>query len=181
MKWGGFMLFGTESFEFRILEVLHNAVDCEITDFLTTGISALGNAGFLWVLAALAMMISKKYRKAGFAVAIGLVMGLAFGNVILKNLVARPRPCWIFEVPEMLIAVPRDYSFPSGHTLSSFISALVIFDADKRWGIVALAVAAVMAFSRMYLFVHFPTDIFGGIVLAIVIWLSVRTLFKKKK
>ncbi len=181
MKRGGFMLFGTENFEFRILEVLHNTVGGEIMDFLMTGISALGNAGVLWVLAAVAMMISKRYRKAGFAVAIGLVIGLAVGNVILKNLVARPRPCWIFEVPQMLITVPGDYSFPSGHTLSSFISAFVIFDANKRWGIVAFVVAAVMAFSRMYLFVHFPTDILGGIVLAAAIWLLVRKLFKRKK
>lgn len=181
MKRGGFMLFGSESFEFRILEGLHNAVDCEITDFLMTGISALGNAGFLWILAAVAMMISKRYRRAGFAVAIGLVIGLAFGNVILKNLIARPRPCWIFEVPEMLITVPKDYSFPSGHTLSSFISAFVIFDANRRWGVVAFIVAAVMAFSRMYLFVHFPTDILGGIVLAAAIWLLVRKIFNRKK
>ena len=179
MKRGGFMLFGTENFEFRILELLHNAVDGEITDFLLTGISALGNVGFLWILAAVAMIISKRYRRAGFAVAIGLVMGLAFGNIILKNIIARPRPCWIFEVPEMLITIPKDYSFPSGHTLSSFISAFVIFDANRRWGIVALIVAAVMAFSRMYLFVHFPTDIMGGIILAVAIWLVVRKHFKR--
>lgn len=173
------MLFGTEEIEFRILETIHNAIGGRSMDFLMTAISALGNGGFLWILTAVAMMISKKYRKTGVVMAAGLVLGLIFGNVILKNLAARPRPCWIFEVPHILVTVPDDYSFPSGHTISSFVSALVIFDANRHWGIGALIVACVMAFSRMYLFVHFPTDILGGMVLASVIWLVVRKLFRK--
>lgn len=150
-------------------------------DFLMVTVSALGNSGAVWIVATLLMIFSKKYRRWGAVVGIGLLLGLIFGNVILKNLIARPRPCWLFEGIDMLIPMPIDYSFPSGHTLASFTSAFVLLSADKRLGIPAAVLAAVMAFSRMYLFVHFPTDILGGIVLSGVIYLGMMKILKKKK
>ena len=179
------MLFGTEAFEFEILYAIQKTVGCSVMDYLMTAVSALGNAGFLWIVVDLVMLISKKYRRTGVLLAVGLILGLIFGNVILKNVIARPRPCWIEKNYELLIAVPKDFSFPSGHTMASFISAFVLMGESRKLGFAALAVAVVMAFSRMYLFVHFPTDIIGGIAVAFLIVAGMKIvlnrIMKKKK
>lgn len=178
------MLFGTEGFEFGILNGIHNALQCDFMDFLMKLFSAVGDAGVLWIIVAVAMLCSKKYRRTGVFLGAGLLLGLLFGNLIVKNLVARPRPCWIFDIPGLMIEVPKDYSFPSGHTLSSFIAALVLLDSDWKIGIPAAVIAVLIAFSRLYLFVHFPTDILGGIILAILVFSGMKIgikLYKDKK
>lgn len=149
------------------LQTLHQPVLDKIMVFFTT----LGNAGILWLVLAVVFLCIKKYRKCGAAMLLSLVLGLIFGNLILKNVIARPRPCWINNSVEMLIAVPKDFSFPSGHTLASFGAATPIFYYHRRFGIIAYIVAAVIAFSRMYLYVHFPTDILGGLILGILLGL----------
>lgn len=173
------MLFGTENFEFGILNRLHDWLSCDFMDALMTGISSLGNVGAVWIVIAIVMVSLKKYRKSGFVFAAALILGLVFGNLIMKNIISRPRPCELFEGVEMLITPPTDPSFPSGHTLAAFISAFVLFDVKKIFGVIALISASLMALSRMYLFVHFPTDILGGIALAFVIYLIVRRFLRK--
>ena len=100
---------------------------------------------------------------------LGLLCGALVGNVVLKNLVARPRPCWLDESVQLLIATPKDFSFPSGHTLSSTIGATILTRADHRFGYAAIPLAVLLAFSRLYLYVHFPSDVFAGAVLGLVI------------
>ena len=175
------MLWGTEWFEIEILKHIQNFLACPVLDFLMPRISLLGDIGLVWIFCGMGMMISKKHRKAGAFLLVGLLLGLIIGNVILKNLFQRPRPCWI--EPEMLRLVqsPKDFSFPSGHSLSSFIAAFTIFFHQKRWGTVAIVLAAVMAFSRLYLFVHFPTDVLGGIVIAFGISYILKILSEKKR
>ena len=173
------MLFGTENFEIDMLIWLHNWLKSDFMDFFMSGVSRIGNVGLFWIVAALVMLVTKKYRRCGAFVGIGLLLGFLFGNVLLKNIIARPRPCWLFENVEMLIAIPKDFSFPSGHTLSSFIAAFVMLRADKRIGIPAIVLALLMAFSRLYLFVHFPTDVLGAIILAAMIYLGLRKRIRK--
>ena len=100
---------------------------------------------------------------------LGLAVGVLVGNVCLKNLIARPRPCWLDDSVMMLISSPTDYSFPAGHTLSSVIGATVLTKTDRRFGWAAIPLAAVIAFSRLYLFVHFPSDILAGAILGVII------------
>ena len=114
---------------------------------------------------------------AAIAVIAGLIVGVIIGNILLKNLIARERPCWINETVQMLISTPQDYSFPSGHTLSSFVAATIIMHHDKRLGIAAYVFASIIAFSRLYLYVHFPTDILAGALLGIIIGLIVCKFF----
>ena len=173
------MLFGTETFEFEILNKLHDWLSCDFMDMLMVGVSSLGNGGAIWIVAAIVMMSIKKYRKCGYVFVLALLAGLVFGNFVMKNLIARPRPCALFEGLELLVSKPTDFSFPSGHTLASFISAFILLDVNKKIGIAAMVLAVVMALSRMYLFVHFPTDILGGILLAFVIYLLARKFLKK--
>lgn len=176
------MLFGTEAAEMNFLLAVHDIFQCKFTDFIMPKLSALGNAGILWIAAALIMLCFPHSRRCGLLVSAGLVGCLIFGNALLKPLLCRPRPCWLYSV-ELISKIPSDFSFPSGHTYASFVSAFIIFKFHKRTGAAALIVASLIAFSRMYLYAHFPSDILGGIVLAAVIAaavLSTNKLLTKK-
>ena len=134
-------------------------------DKLMPKISLLGDMGIFWISIGCAMLTSKKYRQCGVTLLSGLLCGVLTGNLAVKNLVQRDRPCWIDQTADLLIKLPRDYSFPSGHTLSCVIASAVLMYHDKRLGIPASVLSAAVAFSRMYLYVHFPTDILGGAAL----------------
>ena len=103
------------------------------------------------------------------------------GNLVIKNLVARVRPCAINTAIELLIPFPSEYSFPSGHTLSSFIGATCIFLRDKRLGVPAYLLASLIAFSRLYLYVHFPSDIIGGALLGLALAYLAFKIMKKPR
>ena len=107
--------------------------------------------------------------RAGLLLLGGLAVGVLVGNVCLKNFIARPRPCWLDSSVRLLIADPTDYSFPSGHTLSSVIGATILTKTDRRFGYAAIPLAALIAFSRLYLYVHFPSDVLAAAVLGVMI------------
>lgn len=151
-----------------ILHGIHAALTGPFLDFLMPKITDLGNGGAIWLLAAGCLLCTKKYRRQGVLLLGGLAVGVLVGNVALKNLIARPRPCWVESVP-LLIASPTDYSFPSGHTLSSAIAATILTKTDRRFGYAAIPLAALIAFSRLYLYVHFPSDILGAVALGVAI------------
>ncbi len=167
--------------DFAILDFIQDYLKCGFLDWLMPRISAMGNSGIIWILIAIAFLFTKNYRKQGLVLAIGLLVGFLIGNLTLKPLIARMRPSWINTEIELLIRNPLDFSFPSGHTLSSFIAAILITLNNKKLGIVVLPLAALIAFSRMYLYVHFPSDILGGIILAFIISLSVHKIFYREK
>ncbi len=159
-------------FELGFLNGLQNAIGCSFCDKLFTLITHLGDAGIFWIALAVVFLFFKKTRRMGICMGIALVLGLIFGNGILKNVFQRTRPFYYegaaITKEILLIGIPSDYSFPSGHTLASFNAAFAILFHNKKWGAGALVLAALIAFSRMYLFVHFPTDILGGILLAAI-------------
>ncbi len=159
------------SFDWTILHWIQNTLVCPAMDFLMPKITSLGNSGAVWIFAAGALLVTKKYRKYGALLLAGLAFGVLIGNVTLKPLIARPRPCWVDESVRLLIANPTDYSFPSGHTLSSVIGATILTKADRRFGFAAIPLAVLIAFSRLYLYVHYPTDIIGAAVLGVAIGL----------
>ncbi len=158
-----------------LLDKMHNPILDKIMIFLTN----LGNAGILWIAIAIILICFKKTRKCGILMGISMIIGLIVGNGLLKHLVARQRPCWLDTNIPLLIPNPKDYSFPSGHTLASFEASIMILMYNKKWGIGAIIVALGIAFSRMYLFVHFPTDILGGAILGISISIVVYKIAKK--
>lgn len=170
--------------DFQILyqiDKLHNPILDKTMIFLTN----LGNAGIIWILLAVGLLFYKKTRKCGVLMLIAMGIGLIIGNGILKNIVARNRPCWIDTSINLLIPNPKDFSFPSGHTLASFEAAIMLFLFHKKYGILALIIACLIAFSRMYLFVHFPTDILGGALLgtsiSCLVYYTSRKMEEKKK
>ena len=155
--------------EFAILDFIQKYLTSPIMDKIMVFITTLGNTGMIWIVLALLMLFNKKYRKTGIVLAIGLILSLVIGNIMLKPLFHRLRPFQIKEGIELIISAPHDYSFPSGHTLASVISATILLLRERKIGIYALVLAILIAFSRVYLYVHFPTDILGGAILGVVI------------
>ena len=155
--------------DWGILHWIQTYLACPALDAIMPHLTLLGDIGFIWILTGVVLLCTKKHRRTGILLLLGLLCGALAGNVVLKNLVARPRPCWLDESVQLLIATPKDFSFPSGHTLSSTIGATILTRADRRFGYAAIPLAVLLAFSRLYLYVHFPSDVFAGAVLGLVI------------
>lgn len=137
-------------------------------------LSLMGAGGAVWWAVAVAMLLIRRWRRTGIEVVLAMAIGFLVGNLLLKNLVGRARP---FEAYESLVPLgtpPTDRSFPSGHTLNGFAAAVTIFLANRRWGVPALTLASLIAFSRMYNLVHYPTDIMGGLVVGVAAALAGR-------
>ena len=169
-------------FEWTILHTIQDWFRHDVLDVFMKNFTHIGDAGIIWIIVTICLLISKKYRKVGVLCAIGLILGLIIGNGIVKHLVERQRPCWLDKEFELLIKNPPkwDSSFPSGHTQSAFIMTTILMLANKKFGIPALVVALMIAFSRLYLYVHFPTDILGGMLMGIAIGLTVWFVYKWK-
>lgn len=159
-------------FDLPILDWIAGNLKCAFMDFIMPIITVLGDAGIFWIAIAVVMIFLPKYRKIGLGMGIALLTGLLVCNVTLKPLVARIRP-YDFQMEfygrsiELLIEAPHDFSFPSGHTLASFEAATVILLGNKKLGIPAMILAGLIAFSRMYLYVHYPTDVLFSVGLGI--------------
>lgn len=160
-------------FDWTILHGIQALLACPLLDFLFPKITLLGNGALIWLAAAGGLLCTKKYRRQGVLLLCGIAAGYLTGNLLLKNLVARPRPCWLEPDFPLLITTPTDYSFPSGHTLSSAIGAIILTKTDRCFGRFAIPLAVLIAFSRLYLFVHFPTDVLAGAVLGVCIGMVV--------
>ena len=160
-----------------IINELHNP----ILDKIMIAITSLGNAGLIWIGIAVFLLFMKKTRQCGVLMLASMIIGLILGNGILKNVIARERPCWIDTNIPLLISNPHDFSFPSGHTLASFEAAVMIYLHNKKWGRISFMLAILIAFSRMYLFVHFPTDIICGAALGSLISIFVYEGYEKIK
>lgn len=150
--------------EIQILDMIQN-LRTPFGDVVVPMITKLGNAGILWIILTLILLIIPKTRKTGVVMTVALLVDLLLCNVLLKNLVARTRPFDVNTSVQLLIAKPHDYSFPSGHTAASFASVAALYLAgEKKLWKPALVVAVLIACSRLYLYVHYPTDIIGGVV-----------------
>ena len=137
--------------EFQILYTLQE-LRTPLVDGLMVFITSLGDHGWFWILMGVLLFSFPRTRILGGCMLISIAAGF------------------------LLVPVPKDFSFPSGHSLVSFEGAVCIFLFNRKWGIPALMLAVLTAFSRLYLFVHFPTDVLAGIVMGIVIaWSVVRT------
>ncbi len=171
------------------LALFFQSIHNPITDLPMIIITHLGDDGIFWIILALVLLIFKKTRKAGFMLAGALIFCLLVNNIVLKSLFSRERPFVVLEAIELIIDPPSGYSFPSGHTVSSIACATTLFWNYKnscKWAAFGAVVLAVLiAFSRMYLCVHFFTDVLAGAVVGILLGIAaialVNFIYKKVK
>ena len=147
-----------------IKDNMHGVIMDKVMVFATT----LGNNAIVWIVIALIIIINKKYRKVGFMVLAALLLSWILGDGLLKHLFQRVRPCANIPLIDMLIAKPLSYSFPSGHSASSFAAAGILAVYFKKYAVGFYTLAATIAFSRLYLYVHNPSDVITGIALGVL-------------
>ena len=172
------------SFDLPILDWIQAHLQSGFMDFIMPIITVFGDAGIFWMICAAVLFFFPKTRKTGLGMAFAMAMGLLICNVILKPMIGRPRP-YDFNIEvlgkqwedfllagKLLIGEQSDFSFPSGHTIASFEACGVLMLNDKRLGIPATILAILIAFSRLYLYVHYPTDVifsvFAGLLFAFI-------------
>ena len=134
------------------IQTLHTPFLDKIMVFITR----LGDAGIIWIVLSIVLLLIPKTRKSGAVMVAALVVDVLLCNIVLKNLVARTRPYDVNTGVHLLVAKLHDYSFPSGHTAASFASVTTLY------------LACLIAISRLYLYVHYPTDVLGGILFGVI-------------
>ena len=186
------------SFDLPILDWIQANLQSGFMDAIWPIITVFGDAGIFWMAWATILLFIPKYRRTGLGMWFALAMGLLICNITLKPLVGRMRPydyqikelgkTWsdLLAGGELLVELPHDFSFPSGHTIASFEAATVLLLNSAAMGIPAMILAVLIAFSRMYLYVHYPTDvifsIFAGILFAVIgNWLAKKVPLEKIK
>lgn len=181
------------SFDLPILDWIQANLKNGFLDVAMRIITMFGDGGIFWIACAVILLCIPKTRKTGLGMGLALIMGLIVCNITLKPLVQRIRPYDFqqeyFQVTiQLLTEQMHDFSFPSGHTIASFEAATVLLINNKKLGIPAMILAVLIAFSRLYLYVHYPTDvifsIFAGILFAFIgNWLAGKIMarFPAKK
>lgn len=171
------------AWEIAFLQWIQENIVCSWLTPIMELVTTLGNVGLIWILITVALLIFPKTRKYGLISALALLISTLICNVCLKPLFARPRPFTVADV-QLLIPPPGGYSFPSGHTASSFAAAVSLCFWNKKAGIAGVILASLIAFSRMYFFVHYPTDVLVGLILGIAsafLALAIVNLCYKKR
>lgn len=157
-----------QTFDWHVLNLIQRLKN-PFFDWFFPKLTLLGEAGAIWIFIAVLMLVFPKTRKCGIAAAVTLILCLICGNMILKPLIARPRPYMLDESIKIITYISDDFSFPSGHTYSSVASAIVIQRYIKgKFSVFAWVLAVMITFSRLYLQMHFPTDILGGVALGTI-------------
>ena len=164
----------------KVIRFINKNMRSPLLDKIMRFVSRLGNGGFIWITLAVSLILmGGERKKMGWLMLGSLGIESAACNLVIKPVVGRVRP---FDEHNMEITInkPKDYSFPSGHTAASFAAAVSYYLSDKKHGKAAIAGAIAMGFSRIYLLVHYPTDVICGAALGIVSALSVHKIYKKK-
>ena len=160
--------------DFAILYGIQQAVGCPFMDAIMPAITTLGSYGLLWITVGIILLIPAKTRRWGLTLLITMGITWAICEFGVKEIIARPRPFMVDTEYALLINPPGGFSMPSGHTLTAFLAATVIAAAPiaRGWKASAWVIAALIGFSRMYLFVHFPSDVLMGALIGVAAGLA---------
>lgn len=142
-------------------------------------ITNLGEGGAIWIVISLALLLSKKYRKVGILTLAALLINYLIGDILLKNIIERPRPFISIEGIELLIKPPSSFSFPSGHTSSAFAAATILSLYIRKYSPIFIILALILGFSRIYLYVHYLSDVVAGMCLGIVVAMICNIIWKR--
>ncbi len=168
------------AFEVEFIFFLQEYIRTPILTYIMKFFTTIGNAGIIFIAACIILLIIKKYRPIGIIASVSLILNLFVVNLLLKPLVGRMRPYDAFNNLTILINAPSDYSFPSGHSSAGFAVAAVIFMLmPKKYGIPAIIIASIIAFSRLYLGVHYPSDVAAGIIIGCLTGICSKLICEK--
>ena len=161
-----------EAFDLPVLDWIQANLQSAFMDFIMPIITIFGDAGIFWIACAVILLLIPKYRKVGLSMGIALLLGLLVCNVTMKPLFHRIRPYdykeqYLDTLIPLLVERQHDFSFPSGHTIASFEACTALMLRNKRLGIPATILAILIAFSRLYLYVHYPSDVIASVILGI--------------
>ena len=161
-----------QNWDVNVLNWIQTDICTPFLDILFPVLTLFGQGGVFWIAVAFIFLFFKKTRKAGIMMGVAMILGISLGNGIVKNVVGRIRPYELEgalkTTSEIVFGAPTDASFPSGHSLASFECATALMYYNRKVGIPALILAVGVALSRMYMYIHFPTDVIGGIILGII-------------
>lgn len=155
-------------FDVYILFIIKKYIQNKYLDILMIIITSMGNLGMIWIVIVIVLLLDKPYKMIGNVVLITLIISTVIGEGIIKHLVRRLRPCSKFNDIKLLIKKPLSYSFPSGHTLSSFAVASVLSVFFVEYQLIFIGIAFLIALSRIYLYVHYPTDVIAGVIFGVL-------------
>lgn len=162
-----------------ILDFIQQYIKCDFLDVVMAFFSYIGESGAIWFAAGIALLFSRKTRSMGVITMCAMALGFVSGELIIKNIVCRPRPFMANPDVVLNILPPSGYSCPSGRSCSSLAAATVMFVKDKRFGLPALCVAVIIVFSRLYNYVHYPSDVLLGMMLGAVSAFIIIFIFRK--
>ena len=176
------------SFDLPILDWIQAHLQSPVMDVLMPFITKFGDGGIFWIAVAVLLLFRPNTRKHGWSMLVALILGVLVCNVTLKPIIARIRPYDLHrelfgDAIQLLVKTPHDWSFPSGHTIACFEACTALMIRDKRMGIPATVLAILVSFSRLYLYVHYPTDVlfsvFAGILFGFLGCLIVDLVYPK--
>ena len=151
--------------DYIILNAIQQSMRSEFLDSFTLTLSYVTTSGAIWVAVGIAMLFSRKHRASGIIMLASLTAVFLTGDVLLKHIVNRPRPFIVNTDIALLIKSPLGSSFPSTHSAIAAAATTVLIAKNKVIGFIASVMTACIAFSRLYLYVHYPTDVFAGLML----------------
>ena len=171
--------------DIALLDAIQEHLRSPVMDTLMLSVTHLGDLAVVWFLAAAVLAASSRRRTYALAVVVAVLLAAAVGTFVLKPLFDRPRPFVAYEFSGLLVPAPSGASFPSNHSMVSFAAAAALCCLPgKGRGVLALkvsavAVACLIAFSRLYLYVHYPSDILAGAVIGIAVGIGSVWLVEK--
>lgn len=163
--------------DYNTLFFIQNHVQNDFVNPIIIFFTKLGNSGFIWILISIILIMKSKYRKIGFLVLSVLFINTLFGEILLKHLIQRPRPFITLSNLNIIIEKPSSFSFPSGHTSSAFACAFIFGYFFKKYKWYFYSLAFIISFSRIYLLVHYPSDVICGIFLGYFSFLITKILY----
>ncbi|MGV8979661.1 phosphatase PAP2 family protein [Clostridium sp.] len=157
-----------DEFDNYILFIIKKYVHNRYLDIIMPIVTFTGNLGVVWIVIAIALIVDKPYRVIGNSIIITLIICTIVGEGIVKHIVRRIRPCNKLDNSSLLSLKPISYSFPSGHTLSSFAAAEMLSLYFTQYRLIFMSIALLIAVSRLYLYVHYPTDVIAGVIIGVL-------------
>lgn len=165
--------------DFSVLDAIASHHIPFLDRFFST-VTHFADCGILWIILSIILLFFPKSRKLGLCIALALILDLFICNICLKPLIHRIRPYELRTVA-LLITAPADPSFPSGHSAASFAAVTPLILRKSKLAIPSVIIALLISFSRLYLYLHFPTDVLAGIMIGIICGILACNIEKKLK